>query len=123
MEFGYNYEKVGGSVLELEDAFNTNVKLTTYNEEEYYLITRTKHGYTSMLTVGPLPIEGEYLGKYSSINYKKFPSESKKIKMEIDKFINDNKKLTQIVEEVEPEEVYSSCIKWNLLDYMNRSER
>ena len=123
MEFGYAYERTGGNILELDDMYNTALKLTSYNAVYYYLMTRTKHGYTSILTLGPIPFEGEYIGKYSSVMYKKIESKSKNIKIEIDKFINDNKKAVQLVEEIEPEELYSACSKWNLLDYINREER
>lgn len=123
MEFGYGYQTTGGNVLELEDAYNTDLKLTTYNEEEYYLITRTKHGYTSLLTLGPIPLEGEYLGKFSSMNYKKFASSSQKIRKEIDSYINDAKKAVQLVEEIDHEELSSKCKQWNLLDYIERDER
>ena len=85
MEFGYAYERTGGNVLEVEDIFNTTLKLTTYTEEEYYFITRTKRGHTSFLIVGPIPIDGsEYIGKYSSVVFKKKDSSSKNVKMEID---------------------------------------
>lgn len=124
MEFGYAYERTGGNVLEVGDIFNTTLKLTTYTEEEYYFITRTKRGHTSFLIVGPIPIDGsEYIGKYSSVVFKKKDSSSKNVKMEIDNFINDYRKTTQIVEEVELEEVMVKLKTWDLLDYILRDER
>lgn len=123
MELGYGYQLTGGEILEIDDAYNTDLKITTYNEEEYYLVTRTKHGYTSMLTIGPIPLEGEYLGKFSSINYKKFASSSQKIKHEIGSYINDSKKSIQIIEEIPHEDLVDRCKKWDLLEYISRDER
>lgn len=123
MNFGYAYEKTGGNVLEVEDIFNTSLRLTTYTEQYFYLVTSTKHGYTCILTAGPLPIEGEYIGKNSSINFKKVSSDTKKVKMEIDRFINDYKKSVQLVEEITEDELYTNCMEWNLLDYMKRDEK
>ena len=122
MEFEYGYEMKAGNVFEVDDAFNTQIKLTDYQGEEYYLITRTKHGYTSYLFIGPIPIEGQYLGKYSSVIYKKSASSRPKIKSEISNFINDQRKAIQAVEEIPMEDVISKCSKWNLLEYMGRDE-
>ena len=123
MEFGYGYQSTGGNVLELEDAYNTDLKLTSYHDEEYYLMTRTKHGYTSMLTIGPIPVDDQYLGKFSGMSYKKFISSSQKIRKEIGSYINDTKKSVQLVEEISHEELSSKCREWNLLDYIERDER
>ena len=104
MIFEFSVQKTFNESIDIVDIGNTAIRCTNRNLDNYYLITKTVFGKTSILKFGPVCPEIDTLLDDFSVIYKKIDYKEAAIGREIDKFINDYKKeIDNIVEITEYE--------------------
>ena len=106
MIFEFSVQKTFNQSIDIVDAGNTALVCTNNKLENYYLITKTVLGKTSILKFGPIWPDLDVLVNDFSVQYKKIDYKESLIHKEIDKFINDFKKDINSIEEATEYEVW-----------------
>ena len=84
------------------------MRCTNRHGDDYFIITKTTFGKTSILKFGPVCPDLDVLLNDFSVSYKKIDYRESVLFKEIDKFINDSKKEIETVEELTELEVWQS---------------
>ena len=100
MVFEFSIQKTFNQSIDVVDVGNTALKCVNKRMDNYYIITRTVYGKTSVLKFGPVCPDLEVLVDDFSLSYKKIDYKEAALFKEIDKFLNDFKKEIDAVEEV-----------------------
>lgn len=100
MVFEYSVQKTFSQSIDVVDMGNTALRCTNKLKDDYYIITKTIMGKTSIIRFGPVCSDIDVLINDFSVEYKKIDYKELAIFKEISKFINDFKKEIDIVEEV-----------------------
>ena len=100
MIFEFSIQKTFNQSIDVVDVGNTALRCTNKQMDNYYLITRTVYGKTSILKFGPVCPDIEALLDDFSVSYKKIDYKEAALHKEIDKFLNDYKKEIETVEEI-----------------------
>lgn len=106
MTFEYSVEKTFKQSIDVVDIGNMALRCTSSLMQDYYLITKTVLGKTSILKFGPISDEiGTFLEDFT-VSYKKINYKELLIKNEVNKFINDFKKEIYDIEEITDYELW-----------------
>jgi hypothetical protein len=100
MVFEFSIQKTFNQSIDVVDVGNTALRCTNSHMDNYYIITRTVFGKTSVLKFGPVCPDIEALINDFSVSYKKVDYKENLLFKEIDKFLNDYKKEIETVEEI-----------------------
>lgn len=100
MIFEFSVQKTFNQSIDVVDMGNTVLRCTSRQMDNYYLITKTILGKTSILKFGPVCPDIEVLLNDFSVSYKKIDYKENIIYKEIDKFINDFKKEIDTIDEI-----------------------
>jgi hypothetical protein len=100
MVFEFSVQKTFNQSIDVVDVGNTALRCTSRNMDNYYIITKTVFGKTSILKFGPVCPDIETLINDFSVSYKKVDYKEGLLFKEIDKFLNDYKKEIETVEEL-----------------------
>jgi hypothetical protein len=100
MTFEYSVQKTFNQSIDVVDSGNTALRCTSRLKDDYYVITKTVLGKTSIIKFGPVCSDIDVLINDFSVSYKKMDYKESAIFKEIDKFINDFRKEIETVEEV-----------------------
>ena len=100
MIFEFAVQKTFNESIDVVDIGNTALRCTNHRLENFYLITKTILGKTSVFKFGPICPDLDVLLDGFSAEYKKFDYKETIIGKEINKFINDFKKEINTVEEI-----------------------
>lgn len=100
MIFEFSVQKTFNQSIDVVDIGNTALRCVNKQMDNYYIITRTVYGKTSILKFGPVCPDIEALINDFSVSYKKVDYKESLLFKEIDKFLNDFKKEIDTVEEV-----------------------
>lgn len=100
MIFEFSVQKTFNQSIDVVDMGNTALRCTSRQMDNYYLITKTILGKTSILKFGPVCPDIEVLLNDFSVSYKKIDYKENIIYKEIDKFINDFKKEIDTIDEI-----------------------
>ncbi len=100
MIFEFSVQKTFNQSIDVVDMGNTALRCTNQRMDDYYLITKTIMGKTSILKFGPVCSDVPILLNDFSVSYKKIDYKEPAIYKEIDKFINDFKKEIDTIEEI-----------------------
>jgi rhamnose utilization protein RhaD (predicted bifunctional aldolase and dehydrogenase) len=100
MVFEFSIQKTFNQSIDVVDMGNTALRCISKLKDEYYLITKTILGKTSIIKFGPVCPDIDVLINDFSVSYKKVDYKEAVIYKEIDKFINDYKKDIETVEEI-----------------------
>lgn len=100
MIFEYSVQKTFNESIDVVDMGNTALKCTNHHMDNYYIITKTIMGKTSIIKFGPVCPEIDVLLDEFCVNYKKIDYKETTIFKEINKFLNDFKKEINEVEEI-----------------------
>ena len=100
MVFEFSVQKTFNQSIDVVDVGNTALRCVNKQMDNYYLITRTIYGKTSILKFGPVCTDIETLLDDFSVSYKKIDYKEAALYKEIDKFLNDYKKEIETVEEI-----------------------
>lgn len=111
MIFEFAVKKTFNQSIDVVDIGNTALRCTSTNMLDYYLITRTVLGKTSILKFGPICPDLDMLINDFTVSYKKLDYKENVVFREIDKFINDFKKEIDSVEEITEYEAWQSFPK------------
>jgi hypothetical protein len=104
MIFEFSVQKTFNESVDIVDIGNTAIRCTNRSLDNYYLITKTVFGKTSLLKFGPVCPDIDALLDDFAVSYKKIDYKEAAISREIDKFINDYKKdINSVVEITEYE--------------------
>ena len=106
MVFEFSIQKTFNQAIDIVDVGNTALRCVNKQMDNYYIITRTKYGKTSVLKFGPVCPDLDVLINEFSVSYKKIDYKENLLFKEIDKFLNDFKKEIDNVEEVTEFEVW-----------------
>lgn len=111
MIFEFAVKKTFNQSIDVVDMGNTALRCTSTTFLDYYLITRTVLGKTSILKFGPICPDLDMLINDFTVSYKKLDYKENVVFREIDKFINDFKKEIDSVEEITEYEAWQSFPK------------
>jgi hypothetical protein len=111
MIFEFAVKKTFNQSIDVVDMGNTALRCTSITMLDYYLITRTVLGKTSILKFGPICPDLDMLINDFTVSYKKLDYKENVVFREIDKFINDFKKEIDSVEEITEYEAWQSFPK------------
>jgi hypothetical protein len=100
MVFEFSIQKTFNQSIDVVDVGNAALRCTNSHMDNYYIITRTVFGKTSVLKFGPVCPDIEALINDFSVSYKKVDYKENLLFKEIDKFLNDYKKEIETVEEI-----------------------
>ena len=100
MTFEFSVQKTFNQSIDIVDMGNTAIRCTNRYMENFFLITKTVMGKTSIIKFGPVCLDLESLINDFSVHYKKIDYKENTIYKEIDKFINDYKKEIDTIEEI-----------------------
>lgn len=100
MVFEFSVQKTFNQAIDIVDMGNTALRCVNKQLDNYYIITKTVFGKTSILRFGPVCPDLNVLINDFSVNYKKIDYKENLIFKEIDKFLNDYKKDIDTVEEI-----------------------
>jgi hypothetical protein len=100
MVFEFSIQKTFNQSIDVVDVGNTALRCANSHMDNYYIITRTVFGKTSVLKFGPVCPDIEALINDFSVSYKKVDYKENLLFKEIDKFLNDYKKEIETVEEI-----------------------
>ena len=100
MVFEFSIQKTFNQSIDVVDVGNTTLRCVNKQLDNYYIITRTVYGKTSILKFGPVCPDLDTLINDFSVSYKKIDYKENLLFKEIDKFLNDFKKEINTVEEV-----------------------
>jgi hypothetical protein len=106
MVFEFSVQKTFNQSIDIVDMGNTALRCTNKQLDNYYIITKTVFGKTSILKFGPVCPDINVLINDFSVSYKKIDYKENLLHKEIDKFLNDYKKDIDTVEEVTEFEVW-----------------
>lgn len=106
MIFEYSATAVFTKSIDIEDIGNMAISCTNHEGASWYLLTKTVLGKTSILTFGPIAIDLPILLDGFKVEYEKIDYKESKINSKVDRFINDGKKLVEIVEETDEYSVF-----------------
>ena len=99
MVFEYSVRKTFDQSIDIVDIGNTALRCTNETLEEFYIITKTVLGKTSIIKFGPICPDLDLLVIGFQMTFQKINYKETKIAQEISKYINDNKKeITDITE-------------------------
>jgi hypothetical protein len=98
--FEFSVQKTFNESIDIVDVGNTALRCVNKQMDNYYVITRTVFGKTSILKFGPVCPDIDVLINDFSVSYKKIDYKESALFKEIDKFLNDFKKEIDTVEEV-----------------------
>ena len=107
MIFNFSVQRTFNESIDVVDAGNTALRCVSKNLDNYYVITKTTFGKTSIIKFGPVLPELDSLLNDFSVSYKRVDYKETVIYKEIDKFINDFKKEITSVEEVTEYEAWN----------------
>ena len=97
MNFPYLYVQQSLDSIDIEDFGNVSLQLNNDMAECWYLLVKTNLGWTTIQTFGPMSLENSKISYHFSYNYDYKEYNDTKLIKQIDKFINDPKKMiTQI---------------------------
>lgn len=77
-----------GNDIEIDDIGNCCIIANTDSLEEFYLIIKTKLGWTEIIEYGPINPDLDIFENHMEYTYDKFEFSDKKISSRIDKFLN-----------------------------------
>jgi hypothetical protein len=100
MVFEFSVQKTFNQSIDVVDVGNMALRCTNRHMDNFYIITKTVFGKTSILKFGPICPEIAVLENDFSVNYKKVDYKEAALFKEIDKFLNDFKKEIETVEEI-----------------------
>ncbi len=100
MVFEFSVQKTFNQAIDIVDMGNTALRCVNKQLDNYYVITKTVFGKTSILKFGPVCPDLNVLINDFSVSYKKIDYKENLIFKEIDKFLNDYKKDIDTVEEI-----------------------
>ena len=100
MTFEFSIQKTFDQSIDIVDVGNTALRCVNKQLDNYYIITRTVFGKTSIIKFGPVCPDIDVLLNDFSVSYKKIDYKEPLLFKEIDKFLNDFKKEISTVEEV-----------------------
>jgi hypothetical protein len=100
MIFEFSIQKTFDQSIDVVDVGNTALRCTNKQMDNYYLITKTVYGKTSIIKFGPVCPDIDALINDFSVSYRKIDYKENLLFKEIDKFLNDFKKEIDTVEEV-----------------------
>ena len=106
MIFEFSIQKTFNQSIDVVDVGNTALRCVNKQMDNYYLITKTVYGKTSILNFGPVCPDIDTLLNDFSVSYKKVDYKENTLFKEINKFLNDFKKEIDTVEEVTEFEVW-----------------
>ncbi len=100
MVFEFSVKRTFDQSIDIVDMGNTALRCTNTNLLDFYIITKTIFGKTSIIKFGPIYPDTEILLNDFSVSYKKIDYKENLVFKEIDKFINDFKKEISSIEEI-----------------------
>jgi hypothetical protein len=100
MVFEFSVKRTFDQSIDIVDMGNTALRCTNTNLLDFYIITKTIFGKTSIIKFGPIYPDTDILLNDFSVNYKKIDYKENLVFKEIDKFINDFKKEIDSIEEI-----------------------
>lgn len=100
MVFEFSVKRTFDQSIDIVDMGNTALRCTNTNLLDFYIITKTIFGKTSIIKFGPIYPDTDILLNDFSVNYKKIDYKENLVFKEIDKFINDFKKEVDSIEEI-----------------------
>ena len=100
MVFEFSVQKTFEQSIDVVDVGNTVLKCTNKQMDNYYIITKTVYGKTSIIKFGPVCSDLDVLIDEFSVSYKKIDYKETLLSREISKFLNDFKKDIDAVEEI-----------------------
>ena len=100
MIFEFSIQKTFNQSIDVVDVGNTALRCAGKNMDNFYIITKTVFGKTSIIKFGPVCPDLDTLINDFSVSYKKVDYKENVLFKEIDKFINDYKKEIEVVEEI-----------------------
>lgn len=100
MIFEFSVQKTFTQSIDVVDMGNTALRCTNQQMDNYYIITKTVFGKTSIVKFGPVCPDIDALINDFAVTYKKLDYKETAIFNEINKFINDYKKEISEVEEI-----------------------
>ena len=106
MIFEYSIQKIFTQSIDVVDIGNMAISCTNKENASWYLITKTIMGKTSILTFGPIVPDLPILLDGFKVEYEKIDYKEPKICSKVDKFINDNKKEVETIEEITEYEAF-----------------
>ena len=106
--FEYLYTIQASDCLEVEDIGNTCIHILNDVGHEWYMIIDTELGQTRIKTFGPFHVDIEnYFNHGFNYNYSSLDYNESRICNQIDKFINDGKKMITQASVCDAEEAYA----------------
>lgn len=100
----FDLQKTYAQTIEVEDIGNCAIRSTNADFEDYYIVIQTVMGKTSILTFGPILADVSIIQEDFNLSFKKIDYKEKNINNEINKFINDARKVIKQAEVVSVEE-------------------
>lgn len=109
MIFEYSATRTFNEMIDIVDIGNMALRCIKEKDAcEYFIITKTVFGKTSIIKFGPICPDIDMLIDGFEVEYKKMDYKESKIEKEIDKFINDFKKEVSLVEEITEYEAWQN---------------
>ena len=105
MKFEYLHRITVEAELDVDDIGQCCIRGRNDLGEEFYLIIRTDLGFTEQITYGLVVPDLEILPFNVSMQYSRYEYSQSKIERQIDKFLNDPKKLITQADVIEYEEI------------------
>ena len=100
MVFEYSVQKTFNQAIDVVDVGNMALRCINKQMDNFYIITKTVYGKTSIIKFGPVCPDTDMLINDFSVSYKKIDYKEAALFKEIDKFLNDFKKEIDTVEEI-----------------------
>lgn len=100
MIFEYAVQKIFMQAIDIVDIGNFGIRCTNSKGYEYYLLTRTTLGKTSILTFGPILPDIPVLVDKFAVAFTKIDYKESKIEKAVQTYINDPSKEISNIEEV-----------------------
>lgn len=105
MKFEYLQRITIGAELEVEDIGQCCLRGRNDLGEEFYLVIRTDMGFTEQITYGLVVPDLEILPFNVSMQYSRYEYSQSRIERQIDRFLNDPKKLITQADVIEYEDI------------------
>ena len=106
MIFNYDPQMMFTQSIDVVDIGNMTLRCSNASGVEFYLITTTLLGKTSILKIGPIMPDLPMLLKDFTVSYKKVDYKEATICKEVSRYIQDTKKEITNVEEIVEEELW-----------------
>lgn len=116
MQIKYFHMVTAMDSIEIEDVGQCAIEACNDSGAFYYLIIKTRDGFSDILEYGPIVLDVKILPKSVICNYTHIEYDQKKIVKIIDTFLNNPKRNITQAREIDKEEALNNCR--SLIGYM-----